>query len=272
VDDHPARTTFDFSGRTAVITGGAGDIGRATARLLLASGASVALLDRDHGAVRRAASQLASASPTSAPALPVVCDVRSLEEVTAALERIHHNLGPIDLVFNNAGYQGVFVPVDRYPADDFRTVLDVNVLGVFHVLQAAVPRLRGRGSVIVNTASFAGVVGPPNMVAYAASKFAVVGLTQSAAKDLAPKGIRVNSVSPALIGPGVMWTRQIELQAQAGSPYFDSDPAVVEQQMLAGVPLARLGTLEEVAAAVAFLASDAASYITGFNLEVTGGQ
>ena len=109
------------------------------------------------------------------------------------------------------------------------------------------------------------------MLAYAASKFAVVGMTQTAAKDLAADQIRVNALSPALIGPGIMWTRQTELQAAVRSQYFDLDPKKVERQMLESVPMRRLGDLTEVANSVAFLMSDEASYITGFNLEVTGG-
>jgi NAD(P)-dependent dehydrogenase (short-subunit alcohol dehydrogenase family) len=109
------------------------------------------------------------------------------------------------------------------------------------------------------------------MLAYSASKFAVIGITQTAAKDLAAYHIRVNAVSPALIGPGAMWTRQTQLQAGVGSQYFDADPKVVEQQMINSVPMRRLGSLEEVANGVAFLMSEEASYITGFNLELTGG-
>ena len=110
------------------------------------------------------------------------------------------------------------------------------------------------------------------MLAYAASKFAVIGMTQTAAKDLAPYRIRVNALSPSLIGPCRMWTRQTELQAAARSQYFDADPKVVEQQLVKSVPMRRLGSLEEVASGVAFLMSEEASYITGFNLEITGGQ
>ena len=176
-------------------------------------------------------------------------------------------------MFNNAGYQGAFAKTDEYPEDDFQTVINVNILGVFHVLKAAAQHMRTvGGGAIVNMASHAGVVGPPNMLAYAASKFAVIGMTETAARDLAPYQIRVNALSPALIGPGLMWTRQTELQAAVGSQYFDPDPKVVEQQMIQSVPLRRLGTLEEVANGVAFLMSQEASYITGFNLEITGGQ
>lgn len=182
-------------------------------------------------------------------------------------------MGSLDYVFNNAGYQGVFARTDEYPEEDFQKVIDINVVGVFHVLKAAAQQLRNMsGGAIVNMASYAGVVGPPNMLAYAASKFAVIGMTQTAAKDLAPYGIRFNALSPSLIGPGFMWTRQTELQAAVGSQYFDRDPKVVEQQMIHSVPMRRLGRLEEVANAVAFLMSDESSYTTGFNLEITGGQ
>jgi NAD(P)-dependent dehydrogenase (short-subunit alcohol dehydrogenase family) len=117
----------------------------------------------------------------------------------------------------------------------------------------------------------AGVAGAPNMAAYSASKAAVIGLTLSAAKDLAPHGIRVNAISPAFIGPGRMWTRQVEAQAMAGSQYYGTDPADVAEQMISQVPLRRFGTLEEVASSVVFLLSDDASYLTGVNLEIAGG-
>ena len=112
------------------------------------------------------------------------------------------------------------------------------------------------------------------MGAYVASKAAIHGLTMTAAKDLAPHGIRVNTVSPALIGPetGYMWVRQNELHASSGSPYFSSDASVVAQNKIKSVPLKRLGDVEEVVQAVAFLLSDEASYITGTNLVVAGGM
>jgi NAD(P)-dependent dehydrogenase (short-subunit alcohol dehydrogenase family) len=167
----------------------------------------------------------------------------------------------------------MFAKTDDYPEEDFKKVIDINVVGVFHVLKAAAQSLRDvGGGAIVNMASYAGVVGPPNMLAYAASKFAVIGMSETAAKDLAPHNIRVNALSPSLIGPGVLWTRQTELQAAVRSPYFDADPKITERQMIESVPLRRLGSLEEVANGVAFLMSDEASYITGFNLEITGGQ
>src|SRR5206468_12137818 len=184
---------------------------------------------------------------------------------TAAVER----LGPLGGLVNNAGYQGVFTSVDRYPLEDARRVLEVNVLGVMTVLAAAARAMTG--GAIVNIASMAGVSGAPNMPAYSASKAAVIGLTKSAAKDLAPHGIRVNAVSPGFIGPGKMWETQVGRQAAVDSPYYADDPAAVARQMIELVPLRRYGSPGEVAAVAAFLLSDAASYVTGVNIEVSGG-
>jgi NAD(P)-dependent dehydrogenase (short-subunit alcohol dehydrogenase family) len=132
-------------------------------------------------------------------------------------------------------------------------------------------RTEGRRGSIVNTASMAGVDGAPNMIAYSASKGALISLTQSASKDLAPLKIRVNAISPAFVGPGTVWDRQIELQASAGSQYFSPEPAEVARQMIAMIPMRRRGTVDEVAATVLWLLSDDASYVTGQNIAMTGG-
>ncbi|MBD2451662.1 SDR family oxidoreductase [Nostoc sp. FACHB-152] len=262
--------TYQFAGKTILITGGAGDIGKATAQRFATNGAGVALLDLNEPKMVEVAEEL---KDYNIPIGTFRCDVTSADDVAQAFTSAVEKFGRIDYVFNNAGYQGVFATTDKYPEDDFQKVININVIGVFHILKAAAQHLReAGGGAIVNMASYAGVVGPPNMLAYGASKFAVIGMTQTAAKDLAPYNIRVNALSPALIGPGFMWTRQTELQAAVGSQYFDADPKVVEQQMINSLPMRRLGSLAEVANGVAFLMSDEASYITGFNLEVTGGE
>ncbi len=264
-----ATATYDFTGRTALITGGGGDIGLATAQRLARDGASLVLLDLDEARLEHARSVL---TPLGARVLTLGCDVTDRASVSAALSRAEQELGRVDYLFNNAGYQGEFAPTQDYPEADFRKVLEVNVLGVYNVLAVAAAHMkRSGGGSIVNTASHAGVDGPPNMLAYGASKAAVIAMTQTAAKDLAPYGIRVNAISPALIGPGFMWTRQCELQAATGTQYFSPEQGEVEQQLLSKVPLRRLGSLSEVSNAVAYLLSDEASYVTGFNLEVTGG-
>ncbi|MBD2232885.1 SDR family NAD(P)-dependent oxidoreductase [Phormidium tenue] len=264
-----ATATYNFQGKTILITGGAGEIGKATAHRFAANGATIVLLDINEMRLAEVAQGL---KDYGNPVYTIRCDVTDAQEVADVFAIAVEQVGQLDYVFNNAGYQGAFAKTDEYPEQDFQTVIDINVVGVFHILKTAAQHLRKTGGAIVNMASHAGVDGPPNMLAYAASKFAVIGMTQTAAKDLAPYGIRVNALSPSLIGPGVMWTRQTELQAGVGSQYFDADPKVVEQQMLNSVPLRRLGRLEEVANGVAFLMSDEASYITGFNLDVTGGQ
>ena len=145
--------------------------------------------------------------------------------------------------------------------------------GVFNVLKevSAVMMRAGRGGSIVNTASVAALRGTPTMPAYVASKAAVIGLTMTAAKDLAPHNIRVNAVSPALIGPGHMWDRQNELHAASGSPYFPSEAGAVADQKLNSVPMKRLGSAREVVQSVAFLLSSDSSYTTGTNLVIDGG-
>lgn len=263
-----------WAGRTALVTGAAGDIGRAVAVRLAAVGATLVLtdLERATSPLQETADRCEAAGSTGPP--PTVhFDVTHHDGVAKGFEEIIDAVGVPDLIFNNAGYQGSFVGLADYPIDDFRRVLDVNVTGVFSVLQAAARHLIDIHHVgaIVNMASMAGVSGAPNMAAYSASKSAVIGLTKSAAKDLAPFGLRVNSVSPAFIGPGMMWDRQVELQAAADSQYFADTTAEVEQQMINQVPLRRYGSLDEVASVVLFLLSDESSYITGFNVEVSGG-
>jgi NAD(P)-dependent dehydrogenase (short-subunit alcohol dehydrogenase family) len=181
------------------------------------------------------------------------------------------------MLWNNAGYQGQIKPTLEYDPTDFALVMNINVTGMFIVLQAVAKKMVEQGEQdtlysIVNTSSVAGLRGTPAMVAYASSKAAVLAMTVSTSKDLAPHGIRVNAVSPALIGPGFMWDRQNELHASSGSPYFATDPQVVAQNKISGVPLKRLGSVTEVIQAVAFLLSEQSSYSTGTNLVIDGGM
>ncbi len=201
-------------------------------------------------------------------------DVTDPAAVAGLVGECEDSFGTPTGLFANAGVQGRFERIDRYPVAEVGELLDVNVVGVFAVLSAAAAAMvaAGRGGAAVLTASMAGVTGAPNMSAYSASKAAVIGLAKSAAKDLAPAGIRVNSVSPGFIGPGRMWERQVAAQAEAGSQYYDADPAVVAEQMRALIPMRRCGTTEEVAGVVAFLLSDEASYLTGINVEISGGS
>lgn len=259
-------------GRVALVTGAAGDIGRAVAVRLAGEGATVVATDLPKAADGLAATADACRD-AGGRAEVVELDLTDEADVDAAVADVTKRVGVPDVVVLSAGLQGAFTPTHTYPIADARAVLDVNVVGTLAVLRATSAALvdAGRPGAIVALASMAGVSGAPNMVAYSASKAAVLGLVRSAAKDLAPHGIRVNAVSPAFIGPGAMWDRQVELQARADSPYYADSPDEVAAQMLAQVPLGRYGSLQEVAAVVAFLCSDDASYVTGTNTEISGG-
>lgn len=261
--------------QTVLITGAAGDIGNAAALLLGAQGQSLVLADHGSAAAKlEERAQFLRLASADLSVITTTFDVADRADVAEALASLAAKGFVPNLVFNNAGYQGAFSRVDQMDSADVAKVLAVNVLGVFNVVAETSARLiaLGEPGAIVNTASMAGVGGAPNMAGYSASKAAVIALTKSSAKDLAPFGIRVNAISPAFIGPGAMWERQVELQAAVGSQYFASDPAVVAQQMINMVPLRRYGSLAEVASVVAFLLSDDASYLTGVNIEISGGS
>jgi NAD(P)-dependent dehydrogenase (short-subunit alcohol dehydrogenase family) len=260
-------------GSVALITGAAGDIGRATALVLAENGWRLALTDHP-----RAADELTgTAEQCSARGADVWTETADITDAVAVADLVRScgdSFGTPTGLFANAGLQGRFERIDRYPVDELRELLDVNVAGVFAALSASAAAMiaHGGGGSAVLTASMAGVTGAPNMAAYSATKAAVIGIAKSAAKDLAPSGIRVNAVSPGFIGPGRMWDRQVAAQAETGSQYYATDPAVVAEQMRALIPLRRCGTTDEVARVVAFLLSDAASYLTGINVEIAGGS
>ena len=257
----------------ALITGAGGDIGRAAASRLGQEGWSLALVEHPSAGVALEHTQQLCAT-FGATTWVDTFDVTDADGVERSVRACREALGVPTALFNNAGYQGRFARVDRYPSDDARRVLEVNVLGAFIVLSVVTAAMveAGVSGAVVCSASMAGVSGAPNMSAYSASKAAVIGLTRSAAKDLAPAGIRVNAVSPAFIGPGRMWDTQVAAQAAAPSPYYADDPAEVARQMIGMVPLGRAGFPDEVARVVAFLLSEEASYLTGINVEIAGGS
>lgn len=263
-----------LEGRIAFVTGAAGDIGGTAAMRLIGAGSTVVAADHA-GAAKRLEATVDACRKVRGDAVvrPVAFDVTDAAATRAAFDSVVAELGPPDLLFNNAGIQGAFVPTHQYPLDDAARVMNVNVVGALNVMTtAAAAMVAGSvGGAIVNMSSMAGVSGAPNMMAYSTSKAAIIGMTKSAAKDLAPHGIRVNAVSPAFIGPGAMWDRQVELQASAGTQYFPADPERVAEMMISSVPMRRYGSIDEVIDVVLWLLSDRSSYVTGVNIEVSGG-
>ena len=259
-------------GPTAFVTGAAGDIGRAACIVLAERGWAIAATDHP-AAGDRLGETIDACAAAGAAVWSATCDVTDVGAVDDVVRRCGVEFRTPVALFNNAGIQGSFTRVDRYPMDEARVIIDANVFGVLAVLSAVSAAMiaADEGGSVVCTASMAGVTGAPNMPVYSATKAAVIGLVKSAAKDLAPFGIRVNAVSPAFIGPGRMWDNQVAQQAAAGSQYYATDPAVVADQMIGAIPVRRFGSVHEVARVVAFLLSDDSSYVTGTNTEISGG-
>jgi NAD(P)-dependent dehydrogenase (short-subunit alcohol dehydrogenase family) len=255
----------------ALVTGAAGDLGRAACTALAEDGWS--LFITDHPSQEEALDGTRDICATAgAEIASALFDVTDADAVGRALEEFAQRHGAPTAVVANAGVQGEFAPVHEHDVAVARRVLEVNVIGVFNTVAAAARvMIAGEGGSIIAMASMAGVNGAPNMPAYAASKAAVIGLTKSAARDLAPHRVRVNAVSPGFIGSGAMWDNQVTSQAEAGSQYYATDPEAVARQMIAQIPMRRCGAPAEVADVICFLAGDRSSYLTGSNIEIAGG-
>jgi NAD(P)-dependent dehydrogenase (short-subunit alcohol dehydrogenase family) len=240
--------------KVAIVTGGGSGIGEACAKLLAQRRASVLVSDVDLAAAERVAGEIESAGGRAAADRTDVADPEQVETmVAAAVERF----GGLDIGVNNAGIGGPTAPTGEYPLDGWRTVMSVNLDGVFYCTRGEIRQMgqRGGGS-IVNMASILGAVGFANSVAYVAAKHGVVGLTQNAALEYATDNIRVN-----VVGPGFIRT-----------PLLDANLDEETLKAIAALhPIGRLGTSEEVAELVAWLASDASSFVTGSYYPVDGG-
>lgn len=250
-------TSIRLDGRVAVITGAAGSIGGATARLLAAQGARVMLADLNAPALAALADEL---GPDRASGVAV--DVTDAGQVRQLMQRTVDRFGGLDILFSNAGTAGPIRPIADYPDDDFDRVLAVHVRGAFLCCKHAAPLMRAGGSIVV-TSSIVGVKGDPGPYGYIAAKHAQVGLMRSLAKELAPRGIRVNTVHPGPIAND--FQRGVE---GALSPLLGRDAGAFFDEV---IPMGRHGQPEEVARAVLFLASGMGSFVTGSLLMVDGG-
>ncbi|MGB6117035.1 MAG: SDR family NAD(P)-dependent oxidoreductase [Mesorhizobium sp.] len=251
----------EFSGKVVVITGGASGIGAAIANAFHKDGATVAVLDLNLEATTALCAKL------GANAFAGQIDVRDRASVQAAIDNVVANVGPIDILCANAGVSTMQRSLDLTDQDwDFN--MDVNAKGVFLANQIVARHFIERDfkGVIVNTASLAGKVGAPLLAHYSASKFAVLGWTQALARELAPQGIRINAVCPGFVRTG-MQEREIIWEGELRG----MTPEAVRAEYVSLTPLGRIEEPEDVADVVKFLASDAARFMTGQGINVTGG-
>ncbi len=247
-----------LEGKVAVITGAAGAIGAATARIMAERGATIFGVD----IAGADWSRLKSALPDGAKLVTAEADVTDEASVKAYVDKAKAELGRIDIFFNNAGIEGPVQPIESYPLDAFLKVLSVNVAGVFLGLKYVLPVMYGQGSgSVINTSSVAGLIGSPGMAGYNTSKHAVIGITRVAATEAAPKGVRVNCVNP-----GPIESRMMDSINKGQS----ADAKAAHDAISGAVPAKRYGTPEEVAGLVAFLASDDAGYCNGGFYTVDG--
>jgi 3-oxoacyl-[acyl-carrier protein] reductase len=237
---------FDLSGQTAVVTGAGQGIGEAIARRLATAGAKVFIADIDPNLAATAAQSIPNA-------LPLPMDVTSSASVNTAMAEA----GAVDILVNNAGIGGKAAPLEEQSDDEWRRVIEINLLGVVFCTRAVLPGMKNRGyGRVVNIASIAGKEGNPNMTAYSATKAAVIGFTKSVAKEVATLGICINAVSPAVI--------RTKILDQLTPEHVD--------YMTAKIPMRRTGTTDEIAAVVHFLASRDCSFVTGQTYDASGGR
>ena len=239
-----------FSGRAAVITGGASGLGKAVAKRIIAEGGRICLWDNNAEQLEEAGSEVGASHVR-------MVDVSDPEAVAAAAHAAKESLGRIDILVTCAGITGATEPVHEFPIDSWRRVVDVNLNGVFYCCRAIVPfMLANSYGRIVNVSSVAGKEGNPNASAYSAAKAGVIGFTKSLAKELATRCIIANSLTPATFD----------------SPILEQLPKSQVDYMLSKIPMGRLGNVEESAAMVCFMASEECSFTTGATFDTSGGR
>lgn len=246
---------FSLEGKVALVTGGSRGIGEAIALAFAEAGADVAVVARTADALETVAGKI---SATGRRGLAVVCDVTDETQVRAAVDRVVTDLGGLDIVVNNAGGNKFLATVPDLRPDGWDKIINQNLRSAFLFSHVAGQHMRDRGAgSIINMSSVAGLEGAPGLSAYSAAKFGLRGLTMTMAKELGTAGVRVNAISPG-------WIRT-DLNVN-----FRGD-SEAEKAFVQSVPMQRWGEAHEIAGAAVFLASDAASYVTGTTIVVDGG-
>jgi NAD(P)-dependent dehydrogenase (short-subunit alcohol dehydrogenase family) len=249
---------ISFENKVALVTGAASGLGLATAKAFAEAGASVVLADWNEKEVQSAAGDLAS---KGYKALAVRCDVADDAQVEAMVKQTVGAFGRLDAAYNNAGIQNVLAETADSPRDDYDRVMSVNLRGVWSCMKFELQPMREQGSgAIVNCSSLGGLIGGNQRGTYHAAKHGVIGFTKSAALEYAARGIRVNAVCPGMIQTA-MFDRMIA----------EGQGAELEKMLNTLVPMKRMGRPQEIADAVLWLCSDAASYVTGQSISVDGG-
>ena len=245
-----------FEGKVALVTGAGSGIGRATSLAFVREGARVVVSDINSEGGEETVSMIRHSGGEAAF---IHANVTRADQVEAMVAKTVEAYGRLDAAFNNAGIATINrVPIHEYPEDEWDRIVDIDLKGVWLCMKYEIPHMLRQGSgAIVNTSSIAGLVAMPGRSAYVASKHGVIGLTKTAALEYAKQGIRVNAVSP-----GYIRTPMVE-------PVIAANPAL-EKQIVANQPIGRLGTPEEIAEAVLWLSSDAASFVTGHTMAVDG--
>jgi NAD(P)-dependent dehydrogenase (short-subunit alcohol dehydrogenase family) len=247
-----------LDGKAAIITGGEGSIGMATARAFAAEGARVFLAGISEPDLKAAVAELGEAAAAAA-----VTDVRDSAQVKAAVDAAVGRFGRLDIVVANAGVTGVSRSIAEYPEDDFDHVMAVHVRGAFLLCKHAVPHLSAGASVII-TSSVVGITAAPRIAGYSTAKHAQVGLMRTLAAELAPRGIRVNTIHPGPVD------NAFQARVEVGATGAEAAQA---QAIFDGlIPLARHARPEEIARSMLYLASDDSSFMTGATLAVDGGM
>lgn len=244
--------------KVAIITGGAGSIGKITAKVFLEEGAKVLLVDMNEDELKKAVDELGSANVKYSAA-----DVTKSSDVQRYVDDAVQAFGKIDVFFNNAGIEGVVKPTVDYPEDVFDKVIAVNVKGVFLGNKYVLPQMNDGGSIIL-TSSVAGIAGSPNVTAYIASKHAVVGMMRNLTIEVAPRKIRVNTINPSPVDNRMM--RSLE------GGYAPGEAEKMKKAFENAIPLGRYAEPVEIAQLVRFLASDESKFITGTTQVIDGGM